>query len=73
MNEEKLTGTQEKILVFLKKNSKGATSKEICVFVKRACRTTRGSLRRLMSRGLVKRIPNLSDMRCWIYYPVLLQ
>ena len=68
----KLTKSQEVILGVVKQYSETwITPKEISQRVKYADRTIRSALKRLISLGILKRIPHINkDMRSYLYSAV---
>ena len=70
MEHIRLTKSQKIVLDILKKNyKKGITPGELLSSVSFAPRTVRYALRKLLKYNLVKRIPNLMDMRQYVYVP----
>jgi len=66
-----LTKSQKAVLRVLKRGPKrGLTPKEIIGAVGYARRTVRYALSRLLSFGIVKKVPDISrDMRTYVYTP----
>ncbi len=65
-DEIKLTKSQKIVLEVLRKEG-AMTPKLLLDKVDFAPRTVRYALRKLLKKKLIKRIPNLQDMRQWVY------